>query len=59
MNQTRYFVIFAIVLFIGALLGFFGVALVAGVNAPSWQYLGGALGGTLLMFGAWQLVKRN
>ena len=46
-------------LFIGALLGVFAVAVGRGMHAPSWQNLGGAVGGTLLMFWMWQLAKRN
>jgi hypothetical protein len=59
MNQMRYFLIFAGLLFIGALLGVFGVAVPTAMHAPSWQYLLGAIGGTLLMFLIWQLAKRN
>ena len=57
MNQMRYFLIFAIMLFIGALLGVFAVAVGSGMHAPSWQYLGGAVGGTLLAFSAWQFLR--
>ena len=59
MNQMQYFLIFVVMLFIGALIGVFAVAVASGMYAPSWQYLGGALGGTLLMFWMWQLAKRN
>jgi hypothetical protein len=59
MNQMRYFLIFAGLLFIGALLGVFAVAVPTAMHAPSWQYLLGAIGGTLLMFWIWQLAKRN
>jgi hypothetical protein len=59
MNQMQYFLIFAGLLSIGALLGVFAVALPTAMHAPSWQYLLGAVGGTLLMFWMWQLAKRN
>jgi hypothetical protein len=59
MNQMRYILIFAIMLFIGALIGVFAVAVGCGMHAPSWQYLGGALGGTMLMFWMWQLATRH
>jgi hypothetical protein len=59
MNQMRYFLIFAMMLFIGMLLGVFAVAVGSAMHAPSWQYAGGAIGGTLLMFWMWQLAKRN
>jgi hypothetical protein len=44
MNQMQYFLIFAIVLSIGALLGVFAVAVPTAMHAPSWQYLLGAIG---------------
>jgi hypothetical protein len=57
-EEMGYFVIFAAVLFIGALVGVFAVVVVEGVNAPSWEYATGSIVGVLLSFFAWQRLEK-
>ena len=56
-KEIQYFYIFTIMLLLGAIVCVFAVAFVTGVNGPSWQYLMGAIGGTLLVFVGWQFLK--